>query len=222
MTAWSYSSLSTFKQCPKKYYHLRVAKDVKDTGSFAMRYGNEVHKAAEVYIKDGEDIPKKFDFITDTLNALKKIPGEKHCELRFGVSYDGEEYTPCTFFDRKKEVWWRGIADLVIVHEDRAFLVDYKTGKNAKYADTAQLDALAAATFLHFPEVNTIKSALAYVVSNEFIRKEHHRELIKSYFATFQPDLDRLAGAEESDVWNAVSGPLCAYCPVKKCSHNRK
>ena len=28
---WSYSSLKTFQQCPKKYYHLRIAKDIKQS-----------------------------------------------------------------------------------------------------------------------------------------------------------------------------------------------
>ena len=28
--AWSYSSITLFDQCPKKYYHLRVAKDIKE------------------------------------------------------------------------------------------------------------------------------------------------------------------------------------------------
>ena len=63
MTAWSYSSISTFKQCPKKYYNLKVAKDVKDIGSEAMLYGNQVHKAAEDFIKEGTPIPKKFDYM---------------------------------------------------------------------------------------------------------------------------------------------------------------
>ena len=27
---WSYSSLKLFEQCPRKYYHLRVAKDFKE------------------------------------------------------------------------------------------------------------------------------------------------------------------------------------------------
>jgi len=219
-TAWSYSSLSTFKQCPKKYYHLKVAKDVKDKGSVAMSYGNELHKAAELHIKNGEEIPKKFDFITKMLTSLKNIRGEKHCEIKYGLTYDGTNLGPCGFF--AKDVWWRGIADLVIVDGDKAFLIDYKTGKNAKYADTAQLDALAAATFIHFPEVNTVKSALLYVVSNEFIRKKHKRELLNSYFAGFHPDLERLRVAEESGVWNAVSTPLCGWCPVTKCEHYKE
>ena len=63
MITWSYSSIKTFDQCPKKYYHLKVAKDVKDTGSDATIYGQEVHKAAEDYIKFGTPIPAKFKFV---------------------------------------------------------------------------------------------------------------------------------------------------------------
>ena len=220
MTAWSYSSISTFKQCPKKYYHLKVAKDVKDTGSEAMLYGNQVHKAAEDFIKKGTPIPKKFEYLNPIVNSLNSIEGDKHCELRFGVVYDGEKHTPTTFF--AEDVWYRGIADLVIVNEDKAFLIDYKTGKNAKYADTAQLDMLAAATFTHFPEVTHIKSALAYVVSNEFIKKNHTRDEQELLYTTFDGPLEALAAAEEHDVWNAISSPLCGWCPVTSCEHYRE
>jgi hypothetical protein len=219
MPAWSYSSIKTFEQCAKKYYHLKVAKDVKDTGSEATLYGNQLHKAAEEYVKLSKPLPEKFKFILSVLDALNKIPGEKHCELRLAVAYDGKEYTPTTYF--AKDVWWRGVADLLIVDGELAYLVDYKTSKNAKYADTTQLDIAAAAVFTHYPQVEKIKSALVFVVSNEFIEKEHHRELYKSYYATFDEPLDRLAAAEKNNVWNAVSGPLCAYCPVKSCEHNR-
>jgi len=217
--AWSYSSIKTFDQCPKKYYHLKVAKDVKDFGNEATIYGNQVHKAAEDYIKGGVEIPEKFKYILAPLQALESIAGEKHCELRLGVAYDGQNYEPTKFM--AKDVWYRGIADLLIVNKDKAYLVDYKTGKNAKYADTAQLDMLAAAIFVHFPEIHSIKSALAYLVSGDFIKKEHKRELMKSYFATFDDSLKKLEVAEQSDVWNAISGPLCGFCPVKSCEHHR-
>jgi len=220
MTAWSYSSISTFKQCPKKYYHLKVAKDVRDTGSEAMLYGNQVHKAAEHFIKDGTPIPKKFEYLNPIVNSLNAIGGDKHCELRFGISYDGEKHKETTFF--AKDVWFRGIADLVIVDGEKAYLVDYKTGKNAKYADTKQLDMLAAATFTYFPNVGIIKSALAYVVSNEFIKKTHTRDEQELLYTTFDGPLEALAAAEEHDVWNAISSPLCGWCPVTKCEHHRK
>jgi len=220
MTTWSYSSLKTFEQCPKKYYHLRVVKDVKDEGNDATMYGQELHKAAEEYLKEGKPIPPKFQFIQDVLDAIKDIPGEKHCELKLGVKQTDAGYEPCGFFD--KNVWWRGIGDVVVVQDDVAFSLDYKTSKNAKYADLKQLDILAAALFTHFPQIKKVKSALAFVVSNEFIRKEHFAEMRDSYFATFQPELDRLATAEETGVWNTNTGPLCKFCPVSSCEHNRR
>jgi CRISPR/Cas system-associated exonuclease Cas4 (RecB family) len=220
MTTWSYSSLKTFEQCPKKYYHLRVVKDVKDEGSEATQYGQELHKAAEDYLKDNTPIPSKFAYIQQIVDAIKEIPGEKHCELKLGVKRTDTGYEPCGFFD--KDVWWRGIGDVVVVQDDVAFSLDYKTSKNAKYADMKQLDILAAALFTHFPQIKKVKSALAFVVSNEFIHKEHFADMRDSYFATFEPELDRLAAAEESGVWNTNTGPLCKFCPVTTCEHNRK
>ena len=220
MTAWSYSSINTFKQCPKKYYHLKVAKDVKDVSSSAMYYGNEVHRAAEHYVKKGTPIPTKFNFIKNTLDSLNNIQGEKHCEIRMALAKEDGEYAPTTFF--ADNVWWRGIADLLIVDDDKAYLVDYKTGKSAKYADTKQLDLLAGATFTHYPGIKSIKSALAYVVSNEFVQKKHTSDMRKSYLTVFDDELERLDSAEENEVWNAIDGPLCAYCPVTKCEHNRR
>ncbi len=217
---WSYSSLKTFEQCPKKYYHLRIVKDVKDEGGEAMSYGTEMHKAAEDYVKLDTPLPPKFKVFKPLLESVKNIKGKKYCELKLGVKQTQGGYEPCGFFD--KDVWWRGVADLVSIEGNVAYSIDYKTGKNAKYADTKQLDAIAAALFTHFPEVKRIKSALLYVVSEEFVPKEHVAQDKDKYFEAFQPELDRLAMAQDSGVWNAVSGPLCRYCPVETCEHNSK
>lgn len=220
--SWSYSSLKTFQQCPRKYYHLKIKKDVKDKGSEATLYGKEVHKAAEDYIRDGVALPEQFAFIKGMLDSLNRIEGTKHCEYEMGLRHKEGEITPCGFND--KGFWWRGIADLLIVNEEKgvAHLVDYKTGKNAKYADTQQLDVLAAATFIHFPKIHTIKSALLFVVSNEFIQKKHTADMITNYLAPQQQQLARLEAAIENDTWNPVTSALCRFCPVTSCEHNTK
>jgi hypothetical protein len=217
--AWSYSSIKTFEQCPKKYYHLKVVKDVKDIPGEAAIYGTMVHEAAEHFIKSGTPIPDKFAFIRPTVERLAAIDGDKHCELRLGVIKTDTGYEPTTFFG--KNVWYRGIVDLLIVDGDRAWMVDYKTGKNAKYADMKQLDLMAGAIFVKFPQVQEIKSALLYVVSNDLIPKTHHREKLDEYMSVFDDELDRLEGAELSGVWNPKSGPLCGWCPVVECEHYR-
>ena len=60
---WSYSSLALYQQCPKKYYHLKVAKDIKEPLSEAITFGNEIHKIAEEYVGKGRPIPEKYNHI---------------------------------------------------------------------------------------------------------------------------------------------------------------
>lgn len=220
MPAWSYSSLKTFQQCPKKYYHLKVAKDVKDDGSEATIYGKELHKVAEDYVRDNVPIPERFKFIQKTIDALKNIPGEKHTEIELGVSNRDGKLSACGFYD--KDAWYRGIADLLIINGDEGYLVDYKSSKNAKYADLKQLDLLAAAVFTHFPDLKSLKSALIFVVSNEFVNKEHSSQHKLAYFEHVRFDLERLETAMKTGVWNAVSSPLCGWCPVKTCQNYRE
>jgi len=220
MVTWSYSSIKTFDQCPKKYYHLRISKDVKDTGSDATRYGEEVHKAAEDYIKSGTPIPPKYKYMEPIVGSLANKPGDKHAELKLGMRKTEDGYEPCKFFD--DGVWWRGIVDLAIVDGEKAFVVDYKTGKNARYADMKQLDLCAAAMFLHFPQLTTIKSALVFVVSNELVRKVHTANNFDTYINVFKTQLDRLEAAEQGGVWNANPSGLCGWCPVSTCEHHRE
>ena len=219
-TAWSYSSIKTFEQCPKKYYHLKILKDVKDSGNTATIYGQEVHKAAEYYVKDGTLIPEKFAYIRPVVESIANKKGTKYTELKMGVSKTEEGYAPCKFL--AKDVWWRGIADVVIIDGNTAYSIDYKTSKNAKYADTKQLDLIAGALFTWFPHLDTIKSALIFLVSNDLIKKDHYREHKDKYLSTFDSSLERLDTAEQTAVWNAVTGPLCRFCPVVSCEHNTK
>jgi hypothetical protein len=221
MVAWSYSSIKTFDQCPKKYYHLKVAKDVKDTAGPEATYGTDGHTAAEHYVKHDTPFPAKFKFMEPTVKALKALPGVKHCELKLGVKQTPTGYAPCDFF--AKDVWWRGIVDLAVVNTEvnLAHIVDYKTGKNTKYADPKQLDLMAGAIFVHYPEVQKIKAGLAYVVSDEFIKKSYVAADANACLEVFDKELTQLETAQESGVWNAKTSGLCGWCPVVSCEHHR-
>jgi len=174
---WSYSSLDLFLQCPHKYYRLKVKKDIKEPVSDHLTYGLDVHRAAENFIKDGTAIPEKFKFIEPMLQKLNAYEGEKLCEHRMGLTRNLE---PCGFFD--KRVWWRGVADLIILNGDSAKIVDYKTGKSSKYADTKQLEILSLAVFRHFPQVKRVKGGLLFVVASEFVKSEYDAEKSDIYW----------------------------------------
>jgi len=216
---WSYSSISLFTQCPHKYYRLKIAKDVQEPPADHLDYGVEVHKAAEDYVRDGTPIPAKFSFLQEQLDALLKIKGEKHCEIKMGLD---KNLQACGFFD--KDVWWRGIADLLIIDGEKAYLIDYKTGKSSKYADTKQLELLSLAIFKHFPKVKKIKAGLLFVVAKDFVKTEYINDEGKGHmWLKWLDDTHRLEVALETNVWNQKPNFTCrAYCPVTDCTHNGK
>lgn len=212
---WSYSSMSLFMQCPKKYYELRVLKSIAEPPSEQMRYGLDVHKAAEEYIRDGTPIPEKYAYLNEPLDVLKKYKGDILCEKKLGVTRDLQ---PCEF--DSPDVWWRGIADLLVINGDTARIVDYKTGKSG-YPDTKQLELLALAVFIHYPEVQSVKAGLLFVVHTAFIKERYKRDSVAWRWAKWEEKTDQMEACYDNDVWNPKQNFTCkAWCPVTSCAHN--
>ena len=217
---WSFSSVKTFDQCPKKYYHVKVAKDYKENfETEAILYGNEFHKAAEEYISGVVDtLDPRFDYAKDTLDKLNGMKGEKLCEIKMGLTSNLES---CGFFDAN--VWFRGVADLVILDKQAgvAKVIDYKTGKSAKYADKGQLELMALAIFKHFPEVHTVKGGLLFVVCNAFIKETYEINQESELWRKWLTEYGKIEKAYENGVWNPRPTGLCkAHCIVLECAHN--
>jgi superfamily I DNA and/or RNA helicase len=217
---WSFSRIKAFQQCPKQFYHEKVTKQYPFKQTAATIYGNQFHRAAEKYIRDGEELDPRFEYARGALDALNAKEGEKLCEIRMGLTKDLE---PCRF--GANDVWFRGIADLLILNRDKklAWVVDYKTGKNAKYADKGQLELMALATFKHYPEVETIRAGLLFVVSNDLIKDRYTTEEEEKLWTKWFGEYSHMETAFENDTWNPNPSGLCkAWCPVLECPHNGK
>jgi len=212
---WSYSALNEFTKCPKKYYEIRVAQNFVVIPSEKMIYGTEVHKALEDYVKDGKELALNYVRFKGVVDELIAIPGQKYPEYQMALGHDK---TPCAFDNPDR--WVRGIVDLLIVDNDYAFIVDYKTGSN-KYPDAKQLRLMSLMTFAHFPQVNKIKAGLLFVMHNSFITEEYKREDIEKSWGKFEGPLTRLDKAFDTNVWPCNPTPLCGYCPVKTCDYHR-
>jgi len=214
--SWSYSSIKLFDQCPKKYYHLRVVKDVSEPATEAMDYGTQFHEAAEFYIRDGTPLPPQFNFAKDVLTNLKNLEGEKYCEFEMALT---ENLEPCEF--RSPDVWWRGIADLIVIYGDEARCLDYKTGKSSKYADKGQLELMALAIFKYFPHVKKVKAGLLFVVAKAFIKDSYSIENESKLWGKWIAEYSRLKLAVKNDIWNPRPSGLCKkHCAVLECAHN--
>lgn len=197
---------------------MRVLKDIVEPETEAIMFGKEVHKAAEDYIGKGTPIPEKYKFIEPVLKILENIKGDKFVEHRMGLTKD---LKACDFFDPK--VWFRGVADLLIVDEESAHVVDYKTGKSSKYADTKQLELMALAIFKHFPQVQKVKAGLAFVVCEDFVKAKYTIEDAPKFWLRWIEETDRLEAAHRTGVWNPKPNFTCkAHCKVLDCEHNGK
>ena len=215
---WSYSSISLFQQCPRKYYRLRVAKDIVEPVQEHLLYGSAVHKAAEEYVRDGTPIPEKYAFIQQFLDPLKAMPGEKLCEHEMGLTKDMQ---PCGF--RDKNVWFRGIADLLVINGDKARIIDYKTSKSSRYADKKQLELLSLLTFKHFPQIKTIKAGLLFLVIEDLVGAEFTADQQTEAWGKWIPETNQLESAMITDVWNPRPNFTCrGWCAVTDCEHNSK
>ena len=214
--AWSYSKIKSFETCPKQFYHTNVLKEFPFQDTTATLYGKEFHTACEEYIRDGKPLPPQFSFMEETMQRLAAMPGEKHCELKMGLTADLE---PCDFF--AKDVWFRGIADLIVIDGETARYVDYKTGKSSKYADTGQLQLMALAVFKHFPQVKKVKGALLFTIANDMVKQDYS---VTDEGVLWKPWVQKYAALEkafETGVWNPRPSGLCKkYCPVTECPHN--
>ena len=215
---WSHSSLKDYEGCPRRYHEVKVLKNYPFRDTDATLYGKEFHSAAEFYIKDDTPLPPQFEFIKDTLDALKSKPGRKLCEHQMGIT---QSLQPCDF--NAPEVWARGIADLLIINDDNltARVVDYKTGNN-KYPDREQLKLMALMVFTHFPHIRKVTGALLFVVKNDLVKASYLREESEEYWWDYRERVARIEQAHETGVWNPKPTPLCGWCPVKTCEHNTK
>ena len=215
---WSYSSLSLFMQCPRKYHRLRVVKDIVEPPQEHLIYGSAVHKAAEEYVRDGTPIPEKYGFIQEYLDPLKALPGDKLCEHEMGLT---KNFEPCGF--RDKNVWFRGIADLLIINGNKARIIDYKTSKSSRYADKKQLELLSLLTFKHFPQVESIKASLLFLVCKDLVPAEFKEDQQHDCWQKWVVETNQLESAMITDVWNPKPNFTCrGWCPVTDCEHNTK
>lgn len=216
MINWSYSSLKDYLNCPKQYFHTKVAKDFVKTSTKQMLYGNEVHKALEDYVRDGTPLAKNYKQYQPLLDTLLSIEGTRYPEHKMALYPDK---TVCDFGDEKR--WVRGIVDLLIVDGDTAYIVDYKTGSN-KYPDPKQLKLMALMAYAHFPDLVRIKAGLLFVAHNTFIPEEYDKADTDKLWNEFTPSLKRLELAYENSLWPATPNGLCGWCPVSTCKFYRE
>ena len=214
--ATSFSALNNFETCPKKFWHLRVQKDVKEAEGEALRYGKKVHKALEVYVGKGKALPMEYRHMAEYVEQFKLFPGTKHVELEMAIT---QEYKPTGWFD--KDVWIRAKLDLVILGDRKAALIDYKTGK-MKDDGFTQLKLAAAMLMIFFKQIESVNMAYLWTEHDGVMTTQtFHRDDFVEVWNELMPRLNHFEAAHVEGSFPANPSGLCKkHCPVTKCPHN--
>ena len=205
---WSYSSLSAYENCPKRYYLTRIAKLVKEPQTQATLWGNEVHKALELAVKDKTPLAERFQSYAPLVEKINAMPGEKKTEAKFGLT---ASFKPTTFFG--KDVWFRGVIDLTVVGSKNVAVLDYKTGKPKEDGD--QLKLFAGSAFAQYPWAEKVKTSYLWLAHGQLSNREFTREDVPAIWQEFAPRVHRMVVAEEENKFPPNPSGLCRnWCPV--------
>jgi RecB family exonuclease len=207
----SYSRVATFKKCPAQFEALYVNKSVIDSGNEYTQYGNRVHESLERYGKTGDEgeLTKETRKWKPLVDKIESNEGDKYYEFKMAINADLE---PCDWF--ADDVWFRGIADILVVHGDKAYCGDWKTGKSA-YEDHVQLQIFAAMVMFHFPQVETVRADFIWLVEDKHTKLVFNRPHLKTMWGRLSDQFAVVQEAVDLGVFVAKPSRLCNWCAAK-------
>lgn len=227
---WSHSALGDFLNCPKQYFHKRVAKDVQDVQGEAALWGDQVHQFFEASILAIRGQQAEADVIWNTLRLQGMDPDASfkvylpYLEAVLAIPHDeilperqyaiGKDLKPCDWFD--SEVWCRGIIDVLLIKGNKAYALDWKTGK--RKLGSKQLKLFALLVFLHHPEIDEVKTGFVWLKEGKSDYETFRRHEEAELWQAFIGDLARYNAAFKADMWTPRKSGLCrGWCPVTSC-----
>ena len=205
---WSYSSLTAFETCPKRFKLTRFDKLVSEPPTDATIWGNEVHKALELATLGDKVLGDKFKQYQPIVDKLRANPDKRLVEYKFGLT---RALRPTEFFG--KDVWVRGVIDYALVQPKLAIVLDHKTGKPK--VDHDQLRLFAAVAFSAFPYVEKVRTGYLWLAYNKTDSKVFTKDDLPEIWGDFGTRVQRMEHAFKTGDFPPKPSGLCrAWCPV--------
>ena len=215
--AWSYSALSAYELCPKKYAAERVYKSHGEKFNPARDYGTIAHKAIEVRVATGAALPADLAGHESLIAKLDALPGHAEAEVSLVLTRDLEE----TVWNDWGRVWVRGRADYLKTAPggESGFVADWKFGKRRDNFE--QLDLLAAMTFTIRPALTKIKAAFYWAKDKKMVPRKYTVSDSMTIWSEFMPRVQRMEQSWEAEEFEPRPNFLCKkHCPVKECPYH--
>jgi CRISPR/Cas system-associated exonuclease Cas4 (RecB family) len=210
--SWSYTMLSNFENCPRKAWHMYVAKDLPKVETEAMKWGIRVHEAMEHRLGKKTPLPPEME----KFERLAAVFDERRPRAEFWIQMD--EQGLATSFPSK--AWGKGKLDALILNnqEDEALIVDWKTGKVRE--DPFELQVFGLLVRSMWPEVKKIQGMYVWL-SDGKAGKTHDLTDTGQTFAKVKGMWNAIQALNPEERWLPNPNPLCGFCAVKTCEFNR-
>lgn len=219
----SHTFLNDWDNCPHKAMRKYIKKDLpKQPQTSQMKWGNEVHSAFEVRIKHGTSFPTHMEQYEQIAAPL--IRAGASAEKMLGIDANGAR---CDFF--APNVWLRGKIDATVLRSaqtpvgellgGKAAIFDWKTGKRRE--ETAELLTHAVLLKAWVPTVQKITAHYVWLQDNE-VGRAHDVSDTEAKLADIRSTMNTVKNCIEIENFPKRPNPLCGYCDVMDCEHNRK
>lgn len=221
---YSYSKISTYNSCPRKFKYMyidKIPKEEKD--DTPLRKGSFIHSLIE-HNGDKNSIPKKelpiltskeekeftkiYNKFKNTELYKRYIETHGKHEVEFGID---KNLNTCGYFDEDCLV--RGRIDYMCMF-DKLNIVDWKTGKvkPPQYQDGLQTLIYSLWAFQKFKKIRTVEVDYVYVEHIEKQEMLYDRKYINNYRKTL---LKNIIEIEKDEVFEKKPN-LCDWCEYQQ------
>jgi hypothetical protein len=157
MRPWSYSRLSSYDSCPRKYFFHYVEKRPSSRPpSPAADRGSAIHEKAEKYLKGELAIyPPELQKVAQHAMTLRAKKASSEQKLAVNANWE-----PCDY--ESPDVLMRAIIDVLYSDDKVVHIQDWKTGQ-AYPAHAVQMENYVAVAAAHHPDAERFHTCLIYI-----------------------------------------------------------
>lgn len=236
MTAFSYSRLQTYEDCPMSYrlQYLDDALKILKRQNVPGKVGSEVHEILEAYIIHLQDsgLPEDLDYVeylAETMATHETRADVKHVLEFFSETHVWDTSHDEVFVERPfgitkdlkptgfaaDDTWYRGKIDRLEIDGSTATIVDYKTSRliptKVEWETNQQKKSYALFVAIHMPEIKTINIVFDFIRWNVKLTDSYENSpgLVKSLSKIFETKIQEVESATE---FPPTPGSFCALC----------
>lgn len=217
--AWSYSKLKNFETCAKRMYEIDLCGNFKETldPNGPLAWGNRVHDVFKAVLRDKQPIPDDLlELLGPWVDRVRRGPGELLVEQKYAIT---RQFQKTAYF--AKDVWYRGIGDVVRIDRDLALVLDWKTGKILE--DSVQLLLMAQCIFSHYPTVKYVRSEFVWLKDDCTTPELFSRQEVAQAWTDLLPRVAAMEQAAQTMTYPPKPNGLCKrHCVVTSCPFHGK